>query len=1466
MWKWKLPRATQNAARIPGIFAIVVMLWSALPAAAQCNPSFDPDCYGSGNGLGPDVGISPDGGAYVVDSGTKAVPITIVFSDADGLNPASVQVRLTNGSATVPVSGLTWKANPSGTGATLSGALTLSTPGDNVLSAQIADREGTTGAGRALFKLSVASSANPVISWDAYHPDYRNTSLGSAGLVYSMPAYTSENVERTLSLYYNSEQALPTAFVSVDARPAAQVASQTVAVSLYRTTPGPSWTLAGREYFFKKGTSNMQRLAAEWSMKDSPTGAYQFPLFVRIWSPYGWNQSGGYMRVLIVNERNSRYGAGWSLAIPRLYSVNDPILRQDGILMTEGNGVARFFLQTGCTNAGCTYKTPDGDFTSLFYSYSTWTITRTATDGSVATFDTRGLLLSFADPVGRTTTYTWQNSPDAAPVPVLQKVTDPAGKVTLLEYYPSGYLRQITDPAGRAAVFRYSGYFLTSITGPKNLGATYDTYGRVTSYTIDGGTWDVAYDKRGEGWDAISARPTVASITGPSIIVSGAATRPVTRYTSLQAGTVLGDTEGHTLGTYNGTTFTGAAEARASDDTFIRVIDPEGHTTQMSSDRYGNPVKVVDGGGRVATATWNEDGLPLSSVDVTDNTTIYSWNARGQLLQKSVNGAAVYLASYKGGVLPEFEMSAGEDTWFTYGARGEILRSWTGTKTDSQRTATTYEYDSSYRLTLRIGPNGERTEWSYGGNVWGNVDSIRTTGPDGSVATTSMTYDGAGRVQIMTNPLGHATTSAYDDLNRLIRYTDALQRATVFLYTGPDLTRVTDGAGKSYTYSYDALGNLLRETYPDGKFRTYTYNKDGLLTSSTDRRLATVAMSWDTAHRVLDRTADGAITSFRYPDPLTTVVTNSEGTETVRLVAGVGGLGSVTSAYAALSGRTYEVTNVLDPDDGWRKKGIDIAQYSNGSRLRIDSIRLTPNHHPVDATYRSELVVQDLSGGTSTLYFDLAGQHVRTTFPNGVSQNHAYTADGRLDSTSFTNAVVNQTFGATFQYDLIGRLTSRTSIDTLRQYDYDPVGQLARYERSTRGTPPNCNPSYEVCEPTWLPAFTATYMYDATGNRTDSSARVDVGNDRYTNFDGYVFSYDAEGNITQKKKAGVIDQTYEWNALGQLTRVTTNGSVVTYGYNGRGTRVRRTEAAQSRYFLYSGYDLLMELDSAGNAFRSYTFVPGTDRPLGLRVTSGTTETAYYYVTEQPGHVSGLINLRGDLSAVYRYSPWGAAESTTGGASSQPLRFMGRELDSTGLYYVRNRWYDPAVGRFTSEDPIGFAGGMNRYAYVENDPVNRRDPSGLCPEVTLTRAEYYELLGYIDDISNGDPEFIIMAMKCDVTIDFATDINALDRDQQRARERMLNRVKQEYGRLYSRWLENNPYGTWVSEFGHEPRGPVGRLASCMRDADNDTAVRTTWLGRNPAANTLNLVLAVVENAACVPTGIFGLYRAGHRANQ
>jgi RHS repeat-associated protein len=69
--------------------------------------------------------------------------------------------------------------------------------------------------------------------------------------------------------------------------------------------------------------------------------------------------------------------------------------------------------------------------------------------------------------------------------------------------------------------------------------------------------------------------------------------------------------------------------------------------------------------------------------------------------------------------------------------------------------------------------------------------------------------------------------------------------------------------------------------------------------------------------------------------------------------------------------------------------------------------------------------------------------------------------------------------------------------------------------------------------------------------------------------------------------------------------------------------------------------------------------------------------------------------------------------SAGGSITNNLRFPGQYFDQeSGLNYNGNRYYDPSVGRYTRPDPVGLTGGMNRYGYVQNDPVNFIDPRGL----------------------------------------------------------------------------------------------------------------------------------------------------------
>jgi RHS repeat-associated protein len=116
----------------------------------------------------------------------------------------------------------------------------------------------------------------------------------------------------------------------------------------------------------------------------------------------------------------------------------------------------------------------------------------------------------------------------------------------------------------------------------------------------------------------------------------------------------------------------------------------------------------------------------------------------------------------------------------------------------------------------------------------------------------------------------------------------------------------------------------------------------------------------------------------------------------------------------------------------------------------------------------------------------------------------------------------------------------------------------------------------------------------------------------------------------------------------------------------------------------------------------------------------------------------LTNSSATPVATYAYDAFGNLSASTGSLAN-PFRYTGREFDSDiGLYYYRMRTYDPSVGRFVSEDPIGFSGGNNFYRYVRNSPSRFVDPSGMVIVPNGTAQEnqdYGTALNYL----NRDPQ-------------------------------------------------------------------------------------------------------------------------------
>ena len=191
---------------------------------------------------------------------------------------------------------------------------------------------------------------------------------------------------------------------------------------------------------------------------------------------------------------------------------------------------------------------------------------------------------------------------------------------------------------------------------------------------------------------------------------------------------------------------------------------------------------------------------------------------------------------------------------------------------------------------------------------------------------------------------------------------------------------------------------------------------------------------------------------------------------------------------------------------------------------------------------------------------------------------------------------------------------------------------------------------------------------------------------------------------TKTESAGTTH--LQWDFENRLTQVVTPASgSVTFKYDALGRRVQSAPSTgASTNFTYDGNDVAQDKTST-NVITEYLNGPGIDNKIRQKTGS----TLYYFAQDHLGSTTALTDSKGALVERETYDAYG----NTAGSAKTRYSFTGRERDSlTGLMYYRARFYDPQLGRFISEDPIGLGGGINSFAYVSNNPQNATDPSGL----------------------------------------------------------------------------------------------------------------------------------------------------------
>jgi len=214
-----------------------------------------------------------------------------------------------------------------------------------------------------------------------------------------------------------------------------------------------------------------------------------------------------------------------------------------------------------------------------------------------------------------------------------------------------------------------------------------------------------------------------------------------------------------------------------------------------------------------------------------------------------------------------------------------------------------------------------------------------------------------------------------------------------------------------------------------------------------------------------------------------------------------------------------------------------------------------------------------------------------------------------------------------------------------------------------------------------------------------ASADYNANNQQLT-FGGETLTYDFNGNLTDDGT-----NTYTWDARNRLISI--GGPVAaSFIYDAAGRRARKTIDGVGTDFVHDGLNPVQE--RTGSTTTNLLTGLGVDEYFRRE---GSTDAALF-LTDAVGSTVALVDNSGGIPTTYTYEPFGRSD-ITGSPTSNPYDFTGRERDIVSVTFYRARYYRPASARFTSEDPIGFAGGdINLYAYVWNNPTLLNDPLGL----------------------------------------------------------------------------------------------------------------------------------------------------------
>lgn len=589
--------------------------------------------------------------------------------------------------------------------------------------------------------------------------------------------------------------------------------------------------------------------------------------------------------------------------------------------------------------------------------------------------------------------------------------------------------------------------------------------------------------------------------------------------------------------------------------------------------------------------------------------------------------------------------------------------------------------------------------------------------------TSGLTIDALGRATSIQQ--GNLTPmklsySARSRLTSLTTGTGAATRETKFAYnTRGELTSITDPLSKRWIYTYDAAGRVATRQQPDGGTLAFAYDAAGNIVSVTPPGKPTHSLTFAENGLIATHTAPNAgsgdaVTTFAYNahNALTQVTRpgnetivygyDSGGRVTSRAVAAgttifayhptTGALTSITQPNGDAVGHTYD--GPFELTSTWTGTIAGSVARSLDASARTDT-QTVNSGGGVTFTYDADWLL--VGAGPLSLTRDLERGLVASTNLGGVSDSRSFNEFGEFENYS-ANFSGTPLLSLTHSHDKNGRVVQ--SIETIGAgpsdsftYFYDAVGRLTEVKKNG--------------------ATHRAYSYDTNGNRltADGITSTYDAQDRLLASGATTFTYKASGDLLTKSTGGQTT-TYTYDALGNLTAVALPGGPdVSYVIDGHNRRIgRKVNGTLVQGFLYQdALNIVGELDGSNQLVSRFVYADRDDSPAFM-FKGGVT---YRIIADQIGSPRLVVNTdNGAIAQRLDYDAFGNVLLDTN-PGFQPFGFAGGLYDpTTKLVRFGARDYDPAVGRWTTKDPLFFAGHeTNLYAYASNDPLNVFDPEG-----------------------------------------------------------------------------------------------------------------------------------------------------------